>query len=436
MTAFQGLAGAADLLRAGGKSGEPGMTQACLPVCRVAQPEYDPRWCADGGRSRMIRASSGREKGEKRMTAGVNPKTPIGLAVVGCGKIGRIRAEFARQNAAVEWIGLCDIDEKVGRKLAEDVQADFFTTDYQELLRRQEVNSTVISTFASERTGPVLTAVDRGHRLLIEKPLAVGASGSARLQAAIQEAGVDAVLGYTQRFRRRFLAAKQRLESGQLGDVSSVTARAFLNRQNPVINSQKTDHPDRLTPMVISGTHSVDLCLWFLHGKTPVEVYARSVDKAMAPYHTQDSTFAIITFDDGTIWSMCVSWALPAVWPGEVYTLEVGIVGTGGVLTIDDTHRDLVLATEAPHTTHRPGEQKHVSFLTSYPPGDMVFDQLWGPMREETRSWFDRLYLGVETPHTTAIEGHENLMLCLAMDYSARIGKPVRLPLDPDVVDA
>jgi predicted dehydrogenase len=372
--------------------------------------------------------------GEERMASGASKKTPIGLAVVGCGKIGRIRAEFARQNAAVEWIGVCDIDEKVGRKLAEDVHADFFTKDHEELLRREEVNSTVISTFAAERTGPVLTAVERGHRLLIEKPLAIGAADSARLEAAIREAGVDAVLGYTQRFRRRFLVAKERVQSGDLGQVSSVTARAFLNRLNPVINSQKTEHPTRLTPMVISGTHSVDLCLWFLKGKTPVEVYARSVDKAMAPYMTQDSTFAIVTFDDGTIWSMSVSWALPAVWPGEVYTLELGIVGTGGVLTVDDTHRDLVLATEAPHTTHRHGERKHVSFLTSYPPGDMVFDQLWGPMREETRSWFDRLYLGVETPHTTAAEGHENLMLCLAMDHSAKIGKPVRLPLDPEVV--
>ncbi len=31
-------------------------------------------------------------------------------------------------------------------------------------------------------------------------------------------------------------------------------------------------------------------------------------------------------------------------WPGAVYSLEVGIVGTDGVLTIDDTHRDMVLA--------------------------------------------------------------------------------------------
>ena len=94
---------------------------------------------------------------------------------------------------------------------------------------------------------------------------------------------------------------------------------------------------------------------------------------------------------------MNVSWALPRVWPAEVYSLELGIVGTGGVLTIDDTHRDIVFATAEPHESARLKQERNVSFLTSYPPGDLVFDQLWGPMREETRSWFDRIYLGC--PH-------------------------------------
>jgi predicted dehydrogenase len=366
------------------------------------------------------------------MASGVASRKPIGLAVVGCGKIGRIRAEFARKTPAVGWLGICDIEEKTGRKLAEDVQADFFTKDYRELLRRPEVNAAVIATFASERRGPVLAAVEQGHRMLIEKPLGTDAAESAHLDEAIRQAGVDAVLGYTQRFRRRFIAAKGRILSGTLGEVTTVAARAFLSRLNPVANSRKTEHPGKLTPMVISGTHAVDLCLWFLEGKRPAEVYARSVASALAPYGTQDSTTAIVSFEDGTLWNLCVSWALPAVWPGEVYSMELGVVGTEGVLTIDDTHRDLVLATERPHGTHRPSEAKHVSFLGSYPPGDTVFDQLWGPMREETKSWFDRIYLGEATPHTTAAEAHANLMLCLAMDLSARKEKAIRLPIAPE----
>ena len=144
--------------------------------------------------------------------------------------------------------------------------------------------------------------------------------------------------------------------------------------------------------------------MWMMEGKEPVEIYARSVDKVLGSAGTKDATFGIFTMSDGTIWSMNISWALPIVWPGAVYGLEIGIVGTKGVITVDDTHRDLVLASEKPQWAgyrpegYHPEYERHVEFLTSYPPGDIAFGQLWGPIREETNSWFTRLYMGTRRP--------------------------------------
>ena len=162
---------------------------------------------------------------------------------------------------------------------------------------------------------------------------------------AIQEAKVDAVVGYTQRFRRRWLAAKEKCRTGALGDVTLVTSRAFMNRLVAIDNYKRTDDPSTISPMVISGTHALDICMWCLEGKKPVEVYARSIDKVLGPlYQGIDATAGMIMFDDGTVYHLNISWALPVTWPAAVYSLEVGIVGTTGVLTIDDTHRDIVLA--------------------------------------------------------------------------------------------
>ena len=47
---------------------------------------------------------------------------------------------------------------------------------------------------------------------------------------------------------------------------------------------------------------------------------------------------------------------------------------------------------------------------------------MWGPIREETFSWFHRLLTGANTPHTTAKEGHENLAICMAIDCAAKTG--------------
>ncbi len=142
--------------------------------------------------------------------------------------------------------------------------------------------------------------------------------------------------------------------------------------------------------------------------------------------------------DDGTIWSMNISWALPTVWPGAVYGLQIGIVGTKGAIDIEDTHRDLVLASEVPQDAgyspegFEPETPRHVDFLTSYPPGDMSGGQLWGPMREETNAWFARIHSGLKTPHATAADGHRNLVLTMAMDLSAARGEVVKLPANID----
>lgn len=53
-------------------------------------------------------------------------KKEIGLAIVGCGAIGRIRAIMARDYPGIGWIGLCDIDTELGKTLQKDTNADFF----------------------------------------------------------------------------------------------------------------------------------------------------------------------------------------------------------------------------------------------------------------------------------------------------------------------
>src|SRR5439155_15543772 len=81
---------------------------------------------------------------------------------------------------------------------------------------------------------------------------------------------------------------------------------------------------------------------------------------------------------------------------------------------------------------YTPETTRHVDFLTSYPPGDVALGELWGPMREETNSWLARLTLGHATPHATAAEAHNRLMLTKALDLSARRKCSISLPITPE----
>jgi myo-inositol 2-dehydrogenase/D-chiro-inositol 1-dehydrogenase len=357
----------------------------------------------------------------------------IGLAIVGAGRVGLFRGAVAARHPAVEWIGLAEIDAEKGQRVGAEIGADFVTTSHREPLRRPEATAVIVATDEHLHVAPVMAALERKLPLLIEKPLATQLEDSARVLQEIKAAGVDAVVGYTQRFRRRWLAAKEKVRTGALGDVTMVTSRAFMNRLVAIDNYRRSDAPETISPMVISGTHALDIVMWYLEAKTPVEVYARSVDKVLGPdWRGIDGTAGMIVMSDGTIYHLSISWALPVTWPGAVYSLEVGIVGTAGVLTIDDTHRDIVLAVSAPQEGYLPDRSRLVDFMGSYPPGDMALGELRGPMRTETESWLNRVALDLPTQHATAAEAHNRLMLTKALDLSAKRKRPVPLPLEVD----
>jgi predicted dehydrogenase len=358
----------------------------------------------------------------------------IGLAIVGAGRVGLFRGEVAARHPMVDFIGLADLKEDRLELVQGKTRADFATTDFRELLKRPEITAAIISTDEHLHVEPILAACERGISLLIEKPLATELKESQRVLNAIQKAKIDAVVGYTQRFRRRWLAAKEKVRTGSLGDVTLVTSRAFMNRLVALDNYKRTSDPSKISPMVISGTHALDVVMWMMEAKRPVEIYARSVDKALGPLCGGiDATAGTVVFEDGSLYHSVISWALPVVWPGAVYSLEVGITGTEGVLTIDDTHRDIILATsKASSEGYAPDSVRRVDFMGSYPPGDMALGELRGPMREETEQWLNRVSLGLATQHATAAEAHNRLMLTKAFDKSAKLRRAIPLPIDSE----
>ena len=167
----------------------------------------------------------------------------VGLAIIGGGRVGLFRGEVAARHPAVEWIGLAEKNPNRAGEVGPKISADFVTQSHVELLKRPEVTAAIICTDEHLHVDPIMAAVERGIPMLIEKPLATNLAESARVLKAIKDAKLDAVVGYTQRFRRRWLAAKEKCRTGALGDVTLVTSRAFMNRLVAIDNYKRTDDP-------------------------------------------------------------------------------------------------------------------------------------------------------------------------------------------------
>src|SRR4029079_14372400 len=128
--------------------------------------------------------------------------------------------EVAAKHPAVDWIGVAELNPSRGGSIVAKIGADFLTTSHTELLARPEVNCAIIATDEHLHVAPVLAAVERGVPILIEKPLATDLAESARVLEAITDAKLDTVVGYTQRFRRKWLAGKEKVRTRALGDVT------------------------------------------------------------------------------------------------------------------------------------------------------------------------------------------------------------------------
>src|SRR3984957_144624 len=172
-----------------------------------------------------------------------HPAKSIGLAIVGAGRVGLFRGEIAARHPCVGWIGIAEKNPNRGGDVAARIGADFVTTDHRELLRRPEVTAAIIATDEHLHVDPIMAAVERGVPMLIEKPLATDLAQSARVLAAIEQAKLDVVVGYTQRFRRKWLSAKEKVRTGALGDVTLVASRAFMNRLVAIDHYKPTDEP-------------------------------------------------------------------------------------------------------------------------------------------------------------------------------------------------
>src|SRR6195256_3576397 len=89
-------------------------------------------------------------------------QTNIGIAVVGSGRIGTLRARLAAKHPAVRFLAISDRDPARARALAEQAGADLHSGSNDEVIDHPDVTAVIVSTPEQEHTRPILRALPRG----------------------------------------------------------------------------------------------------------------------------------------------------------------------------------------------------------------------------------------------------------------------------------
>ncbi|HEV7207544.1 MAG TPA: Gfo/Idh/MocA family oxidoreductase [Mycobacteriales bacterium] len=351
----------------------------------------------------------------------------LGVAVIGCGTIGRLRAQLCHRHPAIGHLVVCDTDEAKARALAADCQADDWASDAEQVVGRDTVDAVIVATTEDAHFGPAISAISAGKQVLVEKPLTVLPEEGEKLLSAAQEQGVALYTGFTQRFRPRYLALKEHVDRGHLGQVTSAKASIYLTQAvaEAVISRAPTT-----TPAINTLTYCLDLLLWCMPGRRPVSIYAQAGHgRFHETYGSPDSTWSVLTFDDGAVASLGVSWELPEFWPAYVATMEVELFGREGVISIKDDHRDILLASsKAVPSPYTPEVSMNVALLGSAMPGDWALGEYFGAMKDETHAFLESVGTHRQDPIlATGQQGQDVLRVSRAIDESVRTGQIVAL---------
>ena len=354
----------------------------------------------------------------------------LGIAVVGSGRIGTLRARLSARHPAVGFLAVSDLDPARAKALAEQTGADFHTGDNVEVIARPEVNAVFVSTPEGEHAPAVRKALELGKPVLVEKPIALTLGDADDILATLKQTGGELRVGYSRRFKECFLRAKEQMNQGRLGRVIGGLARVYNSRAQAFAILRRDPHA---TPVLVVLTYYVDLLCWFMEGNRPVEVIARGQSGIFkqAGYEAHDVTWAIVTFADGAVVNFGVSYALPTRYPTLGQSDRVELLGAEGTMIIDDDHMDHLLYSERgiPHA-YVPDHQVEMAFLGSNTAGDWAVGNFWGPLGNETRAWLDHLATGSPAIHTTPEQARINLETTLAIERAVATGKPIRLPLE------
>lgn len=160
----------------------------------------------------------------------VPPATPVGLAVIGLGVIGRRMLEQAALVPGLRVRAAWDLDEQACQRAQADFPGTVIAPDAQSLVARADVDVVYVGTPPAFHRQYSLMAAAMGKRVFCEKPLTAHLDDAHRLVAELAEHGTPNAVNFVYASAPSADYLQRRLDAGDLGPVQSIEMRVFFAR--------------------------------------------------------------------------------------------------------------------------------------------------------------------------------------------------------------
>jgi len=156
------------------------------------------------------------------------PTNPLHLAVIGCGRIGRIHAEnLATRVPGARLAGLADVNLDAAQELAASLHVPRAIRDYHELLADPTVDAVAICTATDTHAQIIEEAAAARKPIFCEKPIDLDPRRIRKALVAVEKTAVKFQVGFNRRFDPSFARVQQAVAAGQIGvaHIVRITSR-------------------------------------------------------------------------------------------------------------------------------------------------------------------------------------------------------------------
>ncbi len=261
--------------------------------------------------------------------------SPIKVAIVGCGSIGRTHAAVVLEQPELELTALVDPIPEARAALTDWLAGRAAPAEFGSIGEAlAAADLFVLATPSGLHISGALGVLAAGKHVVIEKPLDVDLHRAQEIEAAAVAAAENGQLA-TVISQHRFDPASQAVADAVVGQkfgriTSAIASIAWWRAQSYYDSGdwRGTWAMDGGGALMNQGVHTVDLLLWYL-GK-PVQITAHTGLLAHQDIEVEDTAAAVISFESG---ALAVLHATTAAYPGLSASIQV--MGSHGSARID-----------------------------------------------------------------------------------------------------
>lgn len=251
----------------------------------------------------------------------------IKVGIIGTGGISNVHIAGYKALENVELYAACDINEQRAKDCAEKHGMKHVFTDYNEMLKLDEIDAVSVCTWNSVHAPATIAALKAGKHVICEKPMAMNTQEALEMEKAAKDAGKLLMIGFVRRFGNDARILKDFIDNNMMGEIYYAKA-SYLRRFGCPGGWFGDKKRSGGGPLIDLGVHVIDLVRFLMGKPKAVSVTGATFNKLGARsnlkqskgyvaadagndiFDVEDMATAMIKFDNGAVLAVETSFSL------------------------------------------------------------------------------------------------------------------------------